>query len=78
MVMRGGHGAAAPQISSCLAAVGFTSSDGNIGRSKFKDQLINKLTRKLKRLHLEQVATDISMGLLAADENIIKNSIDRM
>ena len=30
------HGAAAPQISHCLAAVGrYTSSDGNIGVSKF-------------------------------------------
>ena len=41
------HGAAAPQISHCLTAVGrFTSSDGNIGGSKFKDdtadQQINK------------------------------------
>ena len=36
-----GQGAAAPQVSYCLAAVGrFTSSDGNIGGSQFKHQLI--------------------------------------
>ena len=38
---RCGEGAAAPQTGVYLAAG--TSSDGNIGRSKFKDQLINKL-----------------------------------
>ena len=43
--------AAALQMSYCPAPVGrFTSSDGNIGRFKFKDQLINKLTRKLRSL----------------------------
>ena len=36
VVMRGGHGAAAPQISHCPAVVGFTSCDGNIGGLKFK------------------------------------------
>ena len=40
---RCGEGAAAPQTGVYLAAVHGTSSDGNIGRSKFKDQLINKL-----------------------------------
>ena len=34
---RGGHEAAAPQISHCLAVVGFTSCDGNIGGLKFKN-----------------------------------------
>jgi len=58
VVMRGGHGAAVPQISRCLA-LGYTSFDGNIGGSKFKDQLINKKTRKLKRLDLDRVTTNI-------------------
>ena len=60
MAKRGtGQGAAAPQMSYCLAAgaVGrFTSFDGNIGGSKFKNQLIDKLTRNLKRLDLDRVA----------------------
>ena len=47
--MTSDHGTAAPQSHS-LAAVGFTSSDGNMDRSKFKDQLIKKLTRTLTRL----------------------------
>lgn len=48
--MASGHGTAAPQISPSLASVGFASSDGNMGRSKFKDQLIKKLTRTLTLL----------------------------
>lgn len=75
-----GQEPATPQMSYCLAAVGhFTSSDGNIGGSKFKNQLIKKLTRNdnLKRLDLDQVATNISIGLLAEDDNIRQNSIDR-
>ena len=48
--MASGHETAAPQISPSLASVGFASSDGNMGRSKFKDQLIKKLTRTLTLL----------------------------
>lgn len=64
-----GEGAAAPQIGYCLAAVHGTSSDGNVGRSKFKYQLINKLIIRLKRLDKGQVATNLSICLLAEDEN---------
>jgi len=64
-----GEGAAAPQIGYCLAAVHGTSSDGNVGRSKFKYQLINKLITRLKRLDKGQVATNLSICLLAEDEN---------
>lgn len=50
VVMKSGQVGAAPQIGHFLAAVGYTSSDGNIGGLKFKDQLMNKFTRKLRRL----------------------------
>ena len=73
-----GEGAAAPQMSHCPAAVGcLTSSDGNIGGLKFRDQLMNKLTRKLKRLDLAQVAKKPSIVFLAEDEDIRQNSIDK-
>ena len=64
-----GEGAAAPQTGVCHAAVHGTSSDGNVDRSKFKDQLINKLITRLKRLDKGQVATNLSICLLAEDEN---------
>lgn len=70
--------AAALQMSHCPAPVGrFTSSDGNIGGLKFRDQLMNKLTRKLKRLDLAQVAKKPSIVFLAEDEDIRQNSIDK-
>ena len=73
-----GQEAAPPQMSYCLAAVSrFTSSDGNIGGLKFRDQLMNKLTRKLKRLDLAQVAKKPSIVFLAEDEDIRQNSIDK-
>ena len=44
-IQSAGQGAAAPQMSYCLAAVGrFASSDGSVGGSEFKYQLINKST----------------------------------